>query len=812
MDSYPIPNLINGVSQQAPSQRRDTQAEAQVNCINSPVDGAVARPGTNLIRFIPGLDVTGGYYFFLMRSTLEKHVVVVRNNSIRAWDLLTGNESIISTPNGTSYLAAPADAADTFSHVTVEDFTFIANRSIVPAINTAVRSPVRPKEALAFFRAGNYKETYKTVITYLGSTWEYSFQTPNNATAGNEEFIKTNFLANAMATLFQGGLPANVTVVSNGGGTNLSLLGFNVTLSGSSIILSHPTNDFTITAGDGSADAAYRVVKDQAQKFSDLPANAFPGFTIKVAGQEAAKEDDYWVTFKMGGAGNSSGIWEETLAPDTPTGMDDATMPWALVSLGGNAFRFERQVWAKRVTGDGITSSRNPEFIGKGIVDLFWNRGRFGILTEGSVSWSAARQPYTYFPSTAQTRLVSDPIGYRVAHTKVATLKSAVAYNEQLLLWADGTQFVVNSGEILEESTIEINASTEFSFNPRCRPVGSGSNVYFVSQNGAYSALWEYFVTAQGTSKSANEASSQVPAYIPGSVIRLTGSTSLKMVMALASSERNRLYCYNYFITGEEKLQSSWSYWSFDADTQILAMEFDNNNLFILADRPNGTSLEVMNCQPIQNDPGLKFTVRLDRRITEAGITALSYNAGTDRTTITVPNVTPASTMVVVARAGTTTVPPITEFPVVSSDVVTGQMVVEGDLTGIPLYIGTRIPDGARYKFSQFFPKDGNGVFIPAERTQLKYLTVVHSGTGYYKVIVTLGGSKQYVSEFTGRILGENTNVSDGVALEDGEFRRPVKGNARRVSIELVNDSFLPSAWQSAEYHYIQTTRARRVK
>lgn len=812
MDSYAIPNLINGVSQQAPSQRRDTQAEAQINCINSPVDGAVARPGTQLIKFLPGLDITGGYYFFLIRSTTEKYVVVVRNGSIRAWDLLTGTESTIATPNGVSYLAAPADASETFSHVTVEDFTFIANRSILPIINTAVKSPARPKEALAFFRAGNYRETYKLTVTYLGTTREYSFTSRDNAAAANIAFIKTDFLADAMTTLLQGGTPANVTIVSTGGGTSLTSLGFTVTLSGSTILISHPTTEFTINSGDGAADAAFRVVKDQAQKFSDLPTNAVPGFTIKVAGQEAAREDDYWVTFKGGASGNSTGIWEETVAPDTPIGLDDNTMPWALVSLGGNSFRFERQVWAKRVAGDGLVASKNPEFVGKGIVDLFWNRGRLGVLTEGSVTWSAARQPYTFFPSTAQTRIASDPIGYRVAHTKVAILKSAVAYNEQLMLWADGTQFVVNSGEVLEESTIEINASTEFAFNPRCRPVGSGSNVYFVSKNGSYSALWEYFVTAQGTSKSANEASSQVPSYIPGDVIRLAGSTAMRMVVALAETERNKLYCYNYFISGEDKLQSAWSYWSFDAGTQILTMEFDNNNLYILADRPNGTSLEVLNCQAIQNDPGLPLTIRLDRRISETGITALSYNSGTDRTTITVPNVTPLSTMAVVARAGATTVPPVTEFPVVSSNVSTGEMVVEGDLTGVPLYIGTKIPDGARYRFSEFFPKDNNGVFLPAERTQLKYITVVHSSTGYYKVIVTLGGSKSYVSEFTGRILGENTNITDGVALEDGEFRRPIKGNARNVVIELVNDSFLPSAWQSAEYHYMQTTRARRVK
>ena len=811
--SYPIPNLINGVSQQAPSQRRDTQAEVNINIFNSPVDGAVARPPSELTKFHPGVDMSNGYYFYLNRGDTEKHIVVIRNGVLRIWDLISGNEATVTTPNGTSYLSLPvgADPADSFAHVAVEDTTFITNRTITPVMNTASKSPARPKEAVAFFRAGNYRETYQITLVHAGVTRVYSFKTVNNATAGNEEFIRTNFLAAAMETLIEGGTPANVTVVSNGGGIDIRTLGYTVTRLGSSVIIRHPTLDFDIKTEDGTADSAFRVIKEQVQKFSDLPTNCESGIIFRVVGSDAAREDDYWVTFKTGSVGSSSGVWEETVAPDTVLGLDDNTMPWTLVSLGFNSFRFERQVWAKRVAGDGILSSKNPEFVGRRIQDIFWWRGRLGILTEGSFSLSAARQPYTYFPSTSQTRLADDPISYRVAHTKVAVMRHAVVFNNQLLFWADGVQFVVNTGDILEEATIEVAAASEYDHNPKCRPAGAGSNVYFPSVNGDFSALWEYFVTNQGISKSADDVTAQAPSYIPGDVIRISGSTSLKMLTILPASLRNRLYIYNFFIAGEEKLQSSVSYWQFDGDTTILTMEFDNNTLFLLVQRPDGLSLESINCQPVRKDLGMTFAVRLDRRISETGgITGMSYNSGTDQTTFTVPAVTPGSAMKIVARAGAS-VPVGTEFPVVSINNSTRQVVAEGNLVGEKFYLGFQIPE-AVYTFSEFFPKDGNNVFTATERVQLRYITIVHSNTGYYKVKVRLAGGKEYVSEFTGRILGDPENATDTVSLDSGEFRRPVKANARKVTITLTNDSWLPSAWQSAEYQYSVTARARKVK
>ncbi|WP_456237727.1 phage nozzle protein [Marinobacter similis] len=44
--SQDIPNLVGGVSQQAPSLRLPTQCSEQINCWNSVVEGLMPRPAT----------------------------------------------------------------------------------------------------------------------------------------------------------------------------------------------------------------------------------------------------------------------------------------------------------------------------------------------------------------------------------------------------------------------------------------------------------------------------------------------------------------------------------------------------------------------------------------------------------------------------------------------------------------------------------------------------------------------------------------------------------------------------------------------
>jgi hypothetical protein len=68
------------------------------------------------------------------------------------------------------------------------------------------------------------------------------------------------------------------------------------------------------------------------------------------------------------------------------------------------------------------------------------------------------------------------------------------------------------------------------------------------------------------------------------------------------------------------------------------------------------------------------------------------------------------------------------------------------------------------------------------------------------------GQAKRY--EWEGRVLGDPNNEVDKVVLANGILQVPVGAENTQVKIRLVNDSYLPSAWQTAEYQYQMDVRA----
>ena len=78
--SSSIPNLINGVSQQAPEVRLPTQAEVQENGLSSVVNGLEKRPGTEHIKKLSGVtasNVTNAFIHTIQRDDSESYSLVI---------------------------------------------------------------------------------------------------------------------------------------------------------------------------------------------------------------------------------------------------------------------------------------------------------------------------------------------------------------------------------------------------------------------------------------------------------------------------------------------------------------------------------------------------------------------------------------------------------------------------------------------------------------------------------------------------------------------------------------------------------------
>ena len=85
-----IQNLLNGVSQQADSQRFPSQAEEQINGISSPVEGLIKRYPTEHITKVFPTAPTDIFSQALNRDSSERYMVTVRNS---AWKTFTAADS-----------------------------------------------------------------------------------------------------------------------------------------------------------------------------------------------------------------------------------------------------------------------------------------------------------------------------------------------------------------------------------------------------------------------------------------------------------------------------------------------------------------------------------------------------------------------------------------------------------------------------------------------------------------------------------------------------------------------------------------------
>ena len=87
--STSIPNLVNGISQQNPTQRNITQAEAQVNAQSSIVKGLTKRPP---LEFIANISANQAYstntaVHPFIRDGNNQYIITVYNGGLKVFNL-----------------------------------------------------------------------------------------------------------------------------------------------------------------------------------------------------------------------------------------------------------------------------------------------------------------------------------------------------------------------------------------------------------------------------------------------------------------------------------------------------------------------------------------------------------------------------------------------------------------------------------------------------------------------------------------------------------------------------------------------------
>ncbi len=817
--SRAIPTLLRGISQAADATKQADHADLQDNANSSPVQGLTKRSGSQFVTAISSSTLGNVHIQTINRDTTERYIAIFSNGNVKVYEL-DGTELTVNKPDGTSYLNT-SNPRDQIKTVTIADFTFVVNTSVTAAMDTTL-SPGNITQAVVFVNQVSDKTTYTLTV--------------DGTTATKDTSSDSTLSTTTVATALKNGLSG--------------LSGFTIAQNGAVLhIKKNDGSNFSIDGTDTQGNSHLTVVKNSVQRFTDLPTVSPNGMVVEVKGDESTNFDNYYVKFVTNNGGAlEEGQWEETVEAGITFKYNYDTMPHVLIRQADGNFRFARvdgdsynvtvdgvttsytlPKWGERTVGD-LESAPNSSFIGTNINNVFFFRNRLGFLADDNVVLSRVSEFFNFFPETVLTVVDSDPIDVAASHTKVAILKNAVTMGEQLILFSDQTQFVLaTSSDTLTPKTANVIVATEFESSDLVAPVGSGSSIYYLTDKGQFAGVREYITQENAAIKDAANITIHVPRLIPVNIFKFAVSTNEDVLVLLGSDNPNKLYVNRWLIgDNNRKILNSWSTYTFNVSRSIKNIDFIGTDMFIVFEEANKVTLEKIPFEANFRETYADFEYHLDHKVTEAttGV-SVSYNSSTDVSTFTVPYRLRAK-MTVVGRyldTGETSTfvdtqgntknlkPGQVLLTANATDGSTSTITISGDYRNSKFIIGE--PYEMHYRFSTQRLTQSSGGSNQGEiisgRLQLRNFYLKFEDTGFFKVEVTPQNRDTSIHKFTGRFLGAASSAIGQINLETGTFKFPVMSRADRVTIDVKNDTFLPTQLASAEYEAQFHVRSRRI-
>tara|TARA_B100000963_G_scaffold138420_1_gene120522 strand:+ start:821 stop:3382 length:2562 start_codon:yes stop_codon:yes gene_type:complete len=846
-----LPNLIQGVSQQPDTLRFDGQCDEQINALSSVTDGLKKRPNARFIKQLESLPLAdGAFVHFINRDKQERYVLIINNNKLKVYNIFTGLAVVLDDSSNATEIDLSSNSylnitdttkpRDIFKALTVNDNTFILNTTKKVGRTNSSKSNAFThadnNKALIFIKQGHHNTRYNIKIKHGNNTFKGAFGSERSApdssgNVNNQAGRIANKLRLAIAqALKEGSLsaPEQEAAFTANGFTLGVVEGIDKDEDKEHIIANDQGgNDeaylyplfeisrtdgtpFEITVSDSKSGTALGVAYKEVDSISDLPKVAPNNFRIKVRGSVDDNEDDYYVKFETNdGSVFGNGGYIEDVGFDEFIQLDGDTLPFKLVNTAPNTFSFGACTWTTKQVGDNDTNpfpsffnldaDSNPD---RSISNIFFYKNRLGFLSEGSVILSESGEYFNFFRTTVRSLLDSDPIDVNVASTKVTKLKSAVGFQENLILFGERGQFVLRGGELLTPKTVSITPITNFETDTSTTPLELGSYIYFPFTRGSFSGMREFTVNANVDTYDSVEITSHVPQYIPANIIDVAGSTSENAICVLSSTDTNSIYIYKYYWEGNQKVLASWSKFTF-AFT-ILGFEFIESDLFIVATKNGATQLLKMPMEEKLIDTGASFNTYLDMRVegvvNSSGVVVVDNVANLPYTPENTDTV-----QVYTRESGSTKAGALLPCTV-NDNVVT----VDSSHDTTPVWVGIKYT--MSYTFSeQLFRQRANKRTSPSgyQRHFLKGGTLFFDDTSSFKVEVTPKARQTYTNVFSSHIVG--STVVGTLPIESGSFSFPIMSSAKDTEIKLINETGLPSNFQSAEFESFIHSRSRRV-
>ena len=771
--SQSIKNLKGGISQQPDILRYPDQGSRQVNGWSSETEGLQKRPPLVFLKTLGNNGALGQapYIHLINRDEREQYYAVFTGSGIRVFDL-AGNEKQVRYPNGSNYIKT-ANPRNDLRMVTVADYTFIVNRNVVVQKNTKsvnLQNYNPKQDGLINVRGGQYG---RELIVNINGKDVAKYKIPDGSKPEHVNNTDAQWLAEELAKQMR---------------TNLS--GWTVSVGQGFIHVTAPSGQQinSFTTKDGYADQLINPVTHYAQSFSKLPPNAPNGYMVKIVGDASKSADQYYVRYDA-----ERKVWVETLGWNTENQVQWETMPHALVRAADGNFDFKWLEWSPKSCGD-VDTNPWPSFVGSSINDVFFFRNRLGLLSGENIILSRTAKYFNFYPASIANLSDDDPIDVAVSTNRIAILKYAVPFSEELLIWSDEAQFVLTASGTLTSKSVELNLTTQFDVQDQARPYGIGRNVYFASPRSSFTSIHRYYAVQDVSSvKNAEDITAHVPNYIPNGVFSICGSGTENFCSVLSQGDPSKIFIYKFLYLNEELRQQSWSHWDFGGNVQVLACQSISSDMYVILRNEFNTFLArisfTKNAIDLRGEPYRAFMDMKVRYTIPSG----TYNDDTFTTSINITTIYGAN----FGRDKITVLEPDGKITVCEQP--TGGwnsdpwLRLDGNLEGRTVFIGFNI--NFVYEFSKFLIKqtadDGSTSTEDIGRLQLRRAWVNYENSGAFDIYVE-NQSSNWKYTMAGARLGSHTLRAGRLNLGTGQYRFPVVGNAKFNTVYISSDETTP--------------------
>lgn len=539
-----IDSIYNGVNQQSAEQRLSTQVEEMVNAFPTLDRGLLKRNPTSKITTSKVLTFSNNAYQYNydrgdVDTEDENYSIQITSTGMEIVDVVNGNvfnetSGLVYSGSSKSYLTNSFGGKNGFSCITIKDTTFVVNKNIKPQmLSTLVSTSTTKLNAYIWVKSADPQ---------YGYSYSYTITTSSGTFTGTVTDTNTVAVASKLVTA----LNAHTGITATNVGSVVKIV------STSTITAFQCTDTF--------GNQASRGFIDEVTVISDLPSTlGYNGTAIKVVGTAGTKVP-YYVVY-------SNGVWKETMSGGIKYLVDKSTMPHILVRESNGTFTFKEYAdWKDRTIGDDEYAPI-PSFMKDNnvIKDIFFLKNRLGFITETTVVLSEVAKYGNFFRTTVLSYLDSDVIDISLNTTKAVSLEYAVNMEDSLLLTSDKLQFRLKDVDVLTYQTIAFIQSSAYDINKNIRPLFINNRVFFVVQRGSYSAVIEFYISSSTNTIAGDDVTAHVQRYIPDTIDTMYGS-SVNNMLFLTKSGSDTIYCYKYYDSGKERVQSAWFKWTFNGE------------------------------------------------------------------------------------------------------------------------------------------------------------------------------------------------------------------------------------------------------